>query len=55
MGVLSVYLFGFIMCMSALPTHVYIHNTCSAHRGQVSDPLEPELLMVVSHHVDAEN
>lgn len=49
------FLFILFLCGGALP--VCVPRGCSASRGQtrVADPLEPELHIVVSCHVDAED
>lgn len=40
------------MCMTVLPTHIYVHHVCLVPTGQkrASDPLKLELWMVVSYH-----
>lgn len=45
------------MYMSVLPTHIAVHQMPGACGGQTAalDPLELELLMVVSYHVGAKN
>jgi hypothetical protein len=45
------------MYMSVLLTCTSVHHICSWYRGQkrVSDPLELQLGMVVSHHVGTGN
>ena len=42
----------YFMCMSSLPACMKVHP--GSRRGE-SDPSEPELEVVVSHHMDAGN